>query len=54
MVPPTGIMARRVSRGTEPGAAVRPSAALTCRFHWRLSKVTGAEAIRLPIPAVMA
>jgi len=54
MVPPIGIRLPRASSGTEPGAAVRPSAALAWRFHWRLSKVTGAEAVRPPIPAMMA
>jgi hypothetical protein len=33
MVPPTGIVPFEVSRGTEPGAAARPVAARTCRFH---------------------
>ena len=54
MVPPTGILAPRASSGTEPGALERPSAAAACRFHWRVSKVTGAEAIRPPSPAMMA
>ena len=52
MVPPTGIRPPDARRGTVPGAAVRPFAARTWRFHWRASKVIGAEASRPPIPAV--
>ena len=54
MVPPTGMRPRRDSSGTEPGAAVRPSAARTCLLHCRVLKVTGAEAIHPPIPASTA
>jgi hypothetical protein len=41
MVAPTGIRPPLASRGTAPGAWVRPWAVRTCRFHWRLSKMTG-------------
>jgi hypothetical protein len=54
MVPPTGIFRPRASSGTAPGAAVTPLAVRTWRFHWRASKVIGAEAIQPPIPAVTA
>ena len=54
MVPPTGILLPRASSGTAPGAWVRPRAVRTWRFHWRASKVIGAEAILPPSPAVMA
>ena len=59
MVPPTGMSACwvgscRVSSGTLPGAAVRPRAVRTWRFHWRASNVIGAEASQPPIPAVTA
>ncbi len=51
IVPPIGMVRRRVSSGTEPGASVTPLAVRTCRRHCRLSKVTGAEDRRPPIPA---
>jgi len=54
MVPPTGIFPPRPSSGTAPGAAVSPLAVRTWRFHWRASKVIGAEAVIPPSPAVMA
>ena len=54
MVPPTGIRLPAPRSGTAPGAAVRPLAARTCRFHCRASKVIGADAIRPPIPLLMA
>ena len=54
MVPPTGIRPPRPSSGTAPGAAVRPRAVRTCRFHWRASKVIGAVAMIPPSPVVIA
>ena len=54
MVPPTGIRAPLASSGTLPGAAVRPLAARTWRFHCRASNVMGAEASQPPIPVVSA
>ena len=54
MVPPTVIRSPRVSSGTLPGAAVRPLAVRTWRFHWRASNVIGAEAVQPPIPVVSA
>ena len=54
MVPPTGICAPLASSGTLPGAAVRPLAVRTWRFHWRMSNVIGAEASQPPIPVVIA
>ena len=50
IVPPTGMRLPRASSGTEPGALLRPSAAAVSRFHCRVSKVTGAEAIRAADP----
>ena len=54
MVPPTGILFPRASRGTAPGARVRPRAVRTCRFHCRASKVMEAEAMTPASPAVTA
>ncbi len=54
MVPPTGIIPRRASSGTAPGAAHLPLAARTWRRHCRASKVIGADASQPPIPVVSA
>ena len=54
IVPPTGIRLPRASSGTDPGAAMRPPAVRTWRLHCLASKVTGAEAVQPPIPAVTA
>ena len=54
IVPPTGICPPLASSGTLPGAAVRPLAVRTWRFHWRASNVIGADASQPPIPAFIA
>ena len=54
MVPPTGIRPPRASSGTAPGASARPWAVRTCRFHCRLSKMIGAEAVIPLSPVVTA
>src|ERR1019366_6889798 len=54
IVPPTGSRPPEASRGTAPGAALRPRAVRTRRFHCRVSKVIGAEAVRPFRPVVMA
>ena len=40
--------------GTAPGALVRPRAVRAWRFHWRASKMIGADAVMPPRPVVMA